>query len=80
MELSVTTGGIIGGQPVELSVDHRWNYRWTTGGIIGGPPVATAKAADATSVVHRWESGGSSVTTGELRLISNMGVQFLNEK
>ena len=46
----------------------------TTGGIIGGPPMATAKAADATSVVHRWDSGGSSATTGGLRLVSNPGM------
>ena len=44
-----------------------------TGGIIGGPPMATPKAADATSLVHRWDSGGSSVTTGGLRLVSNPG-------
>ena len=46
----------------------------TTGGIIGGQPVVTAKAADAASVVHRWDSSGSSVTTGGLRLVSNPGV------
>ena len=73
------TGGAIGDQwyfyqfpPVTIDEtfgDHRWNYRWTT----DGPPVATAKAADATSVVHRWDSGGSSVTTGGLRLVSNPG-------
>ena len=39
----------------------------------GGPPVATAKSADATAVVHRWGFGGTSVTTGGLRLISNPG-------
>ena len=58
--------------------DHRWNLRWATGGTVststGGPPVATAKSADATAVVHRWGFGGTSVTTGGLRLISNPGI------
>ena len=54
-----------------------WNLWWATGGTVststGGPPVATAKSADATAVVHRWGFGGTSVTTGGLRLISNPG-------
>ena len=41
-------------------------HRWAT----GGPPMAIANAADATSVVRRWDFGGSSVTTGGLRLVS----------
>ena len=40
----------------------KFSHRWST----GGPPVATAKAADATCVVHRWDFGGSSVTIGGL--------------
>ena len=39
--------------------------------------MTTAKAADATSVVHQWDSSGSSVTTGGLRLVSNPGVVSL---
>ena len=54
--------------------DHRWDQNFST----GGPPVATAKAADATSVVHRWGFGGTSVTTGGLRLVSNPGKQRVN--
>ena len=30
-------------------------------------------AADATSMVHRWDFSGSSVTTGGLRLVANPG-------
>ena len=59
-----------------------WNLRWATGGTVststGGPPVATAKSADATAVVHRWGFGGTSVTTGGLRLISNPGKRNKN--
>ena len=29
------------------------------------------KAADATSMAHRWDFDGSSVTTGELQLLAN---------
>ena len=60
--------------------DHRWNLRWATRGAVststGGPPVATAKCADAIAVVHRWGFGGTSLTTGGLRLISNPGIIF----
>ena len=53
----------------------------------GGQYVATANAADATSVVHRCDFGGSSVTTGGLRLVaptrvskqdSNSGNEYQN--
>ena len=40
------------------------------------PPVTTAKAVDATSVVHRWDSGGSSVTTVGLRLVANQNTSL----
>ena len=54
----------------------------TNGGIIGGPSVGSkffANAADATSVVHRWDFGGSSVTTGGLRLVSNPGIDYFRD-
>ena len=41
---------------------HRWDQNFFT------------KAADATSVVHRWNSVGSSVITGGLRLVSQPGI------
>ena len=31
------------------------------------------KAADSTKALHRWEFGGSSMTTAGLRLVSNPG-------
>ena len=51
------------------SGDHRWppvKLLATTARIIRGPPMAIAKAANATSVVHGWDIGGSSMTTGGL--------------
>ena len=38
---------------------------------IAGPPNTTAKAANATSVVNRWDLGVSLVTIDRLRLIGN---------
>ena len=57
-----------------LLIYYRWSYRWPvvySSISTGDHRVGIIKAADATSVVHRWDSGGSSVTTGGLWLVSN---------
>ena len=61
----------------EMIVDQQWNHRWNTGGTMnistGGPPVVTTKTVDAASVVHRWDIGGTSVTTCRVSLNSYPG-------